>query len=52
MINKRMFLEGHLDAKGTCLIASDEAYEQYVKTEENARELKKQEKKSPRTAAL
>ena len=48
MINKRMFLEGHLDAKGTCLIASDEAYEQYVKTEENARELKKQEKKSPR----
>lgn len=48
MINKRMFLEAHLDAKGTCLIASDEAYEQYVKTEENARELKKQEKKSPR----
>ena len=48
MINKRMFLEGHLDAKGTCLSASDEAYEQYVKTEENARELKKQEKKSPR----
>lgn len=48
MINKRMFLEGHLDAKGTCLIASDEVYEQYVKTEENARELKKQEKKSPR----
>lgn len=48
MINKRMFLEGNLDAKGTCLIASDEAYEQYVKTEENARELKKQEKKSPR----
>lgn len=48
MINKRMFLEGHLDAKGTCLIASDEAYEQYAKTEENARELKKQEKKSPR----
>ena len=48
MINKRMFLEGHLDAKGTCLIASDEAYEQYVKTEENARELKTQEKKSPR----
>lgn len=48
MIHKRMFLEGHLDAKGTCLIASDEAYEQYRKTEENARELKKQEEKSPR----
>lgn len=48
MINKRMFLEGHLDAKGTCLIASDEAYEQYMKTEENVRKIKEKEATSPK----
>lgn len=48
MINKRMFLEGHMDTKGTCLIVSDEAYEQYMKTEENARKIKEKEATSPK----
>ena len=43
MIQKRMFLEGHLDKQGTCLIASDEVYDQYMKTEENVKELKEKE---------
>ncbi len=48
MIQKRMFLEGHLDKQGTCLIASDEVYDQYMKTEENVKELKEKEAKSPK----
>ena len=32
MIKKYMFLEGHLDESGTCLITSDESYKQYLET--------------------
>ena len=48
MISKQMFLEGHLDKGETCLIASDEAYEQYLKAEENAEQQKRQADADPR----
>lgn len=48
MIRKQMFLEGHLDKGETCLIASDEAYEQYLQAEKNAEQMKKQEEADPR----
>ena len=37
MIKKQMFLEGHLDKGETCLIASDEAYDQYLAAEKKRR---------------
>lgn len=45
MIKKYMFLEGHLDEDGTCLITSNESYEQYLETQRQA-ELQDQEKNS------
>lgn len=48
MIDKRMFLEGHLDDKETCLIASDEAYEQYQQTQKNAEEVRQKEAEAPK----
>lgn len=36
MIKKYMFLEGHLDDSGTCLITSDESYKQYLETKKQA----------------
>ena len=32
MIEKRMFLQGHLDQKDTCLIVTDAMYQQYLET--------------------
>lgn len=49
MIDKRMFLEGHLDKNGVCLMASDEAYEQYIETERNMEERKAEEARRPKT---
>ena len=40
MIDKRMFLEGHLDKNGVCFMATDDAYEQYLETERNMEERK------------
>ena len=48
MIRKQMFLEGHLDKGETCLIASDEAYEQYLAAEKNAEQMKKEAAEDPR----
>lgn len=48
MIEKRMFLEGHIDKNGTCLIVSDEAYEMYLETEKNAEEQRKRERENPK----
>ena len=48
MIDKRMFLEGHLDKNGVCLMASDEAYEQYIETERNMEERKAEEARQPK----
>ena len=43
MIKKYMFLEGHLDESGTCLITSDESYKQYLETKRQA-EIQQKEK--------
>lgn len=48
MIRKQMFLEGHLDKGETCLIASDEAYDQYLAAEKNAEQMKKEAAEDPR----
>lgn len=42
MIDKRMFLQGHLDKKETCLIVTDEMYQQYLTVEEQAKERERQ----------
>lgn len=33
MIQKNMFRQGHVDSKGTCLMITDEVYNQYLETE-------------------
>ena len=38
MMDKKMFLQGHLDKKGTCFIASDEMYDQYLLTQKQYEE--------------
>lgn len=43
MIDKKMFLQGHLDQKETCLIVTDAMYQQYLETEKQAQNLKKQQ---------
>jgi len=46
MIGKGLFLEGHLDQKGTCLIASNEMYDLYLAAEkEREQQLRLEEKK-------
>lgn len=49
MIDKRMFLEGHLDKNGVCFMATDDAYEQYLETERNMEERKAEEERRPKT---
>lgn len=49
MIDKRMFLEGHLDKNGVCFMATDDAYEQYLETERNMEERKAKEARRPKT---
>ncbi len=49
MIDKRMFLEGHLDKKGLCFMATDDAYEQYIETERNMEERMAEEAQRPKT---
>lgn len=48
MIEKRMFLEGHLDEKNTCLMASNDAYEQYLETQKNMERMKEQAEREPK----
>ncbi len=38
MMDKKMFLQGHLDKKGTCFIASDAMYDQYLLTQKQYEE--------------
>ena len=51
MIDKRMFLQGHLDQKETCLIVTDAMYQQYLETEKQARtvQLQQQQQKEQRS---
>lgn len=43
MIQKNMFLQGHLDSKGTCLMITDEVYNQYLAAQ-HSMEIRQQEK--------
>lgn len=38
MMDKKMFLQGHMDKKGTCFIASDAMYDQYMLTQKQYEE--------------
>ncbi len=38
MIEQKLFLQGHLDQKETCLIVTDDMYKQYLEVEQQARE--------------
>ena len=48
MIEKRMFLEGHLDENNICLMASNDAYEQYMETRKNMERMKEQAAREPK----
>ena len=48
MIEKRMFLEGHLDENNICLMASNDAYEQYMETQKNMERMKEQAAREPK----
>ena len=51
MIEKGWFLEGHVDAEGTCLITSNETYQQYLETEKQAKtvQMQQQQQKEQRS---
>ena len=43
MIDKGWFLQGHVDTQETCLITSNETYDQYVSTQKQLEERKRQD---------
>lgn len=43
MIRRGWFLEGHIDEAGTCLITSNETYQEYMKLQEHMQEQQKEE---------
>ena len=43
MISRGWFLQGHVDGQETCLITSNETYDQYVSTQKQLEERKRQE---------
>ena len=44
MIEKKMFLQGHLDPQETCVIVTNETYQQYLDTQEQAKLRESQQK--------
>ena len=44
MIEKKMFLQGHLDQQETCVIVTNETYQQYLDTQEQAKLRESQQK--------
>lgn len=44
MIEKRMFLQGHLDQQETCVIVTNEMYQQYLTVQEQAKMREEQKK--------
>ncbi|MGN1142733.1 MAG: 5-bromo-4-chloroindolyl phosphate hydrolysis family protein [Oliverpabstia sp.] len=44
MIQKKMFLQGHLDQQETCVIVTDEMYQQYLTVQQQAHERQLQQK--------
>lgn len=45
MVEKRWFLQGHFDEEGTCLITSDETYQDYLDLKEKRKQQKLEEEK-------
>lgn len=45
MIRRGWFLEGHIDEAGTCLITSNETYQEYMKLQEHMKEQEKEEQR-------
>lgn len=45
MIQKRLFLHGHLDKQETCLMVTDKAYEQYRAAQQQLEERREEEKR-------
>ncbi len=59
MIEKRLFPQGHMDEKKTCIMTDQETYAQYLKTQENLKKRQEEERKEkelwekdPEAAAL
>ncbi len=50
MLNKGMFLEGHLDKQETCLITTDQAFAQYKTAQKQLEEQQMQERAARQTA--
>ncbi len=48
MISKGWFLQGHVDSQETCLITSNETYDQYVSTQKQLEERQRQEARNIR----
>lgn len=44
MIRRGWFLEGHIDEAGTCLITSNETYQEYTKLQEHMKEQEKEQR--------
>lgn len=51
MINRRMFRQAHLDTKGSCLMLTDEVYQQYLQTM-NSLETKQKEEQAMADAGI
>lgn len=51
MIDKGWFLQGHVDTQETCLITSNETYDQYVSTQKQLEERKRQDEERGRHEA-
>ena len=47
MLNKGLFLEGHLDSQETCLITTDQAYDQYKTAQHQLEERQRQQTAPP-----
>lgn len=43
MIKRRMFIEGHVDAQNTCLIVTEDAYDQYLEAQHQLEDRRRQE---------
>lgn len=52
MIGRRMFLEGHLDKKETCLMVSNEAYDLYLAAQQQLEERQRMEIESRKEEQL
>ena len=52
MVSRKLLPAGYFDEKRTCVILNPETYEQYLKTQENARRMQEEQEKNPEKAAV